>query len=280
MVRIMTDSAADFSEREADQRGLLILPLPITFDNQVYLQERDPGFREFYQMLQQSPTIPSTSQATPQDYMERFVDARDAGDELVAITLSSELSSTYQSGLLAKAELGYDGIHVVDGYTAVMGQRILVDVALEMRDQGKSGAEIVRAVIALRNRVRIYAMLDTLEYLKKGGRIPKGVALIGTLMDVKPLIAVRDGKVQMEGRARGIGNGIKKLFELIDKGPKIDRNYPIFFGFANTSTHCERFREEAQVRYNLGDTPMPPIGGVIGTHVGPGATAIAFVEQE
>ncbi len=279
MVRIMTDSAADFSLREAEQRGLLILPLPITFENKVYLQERDPGFLEFFQMLQQSPTIPSTSQATPADYMERFVDAKQAGDELVAITLSSELSSTYQSGLLAKAELGYDCIHVVDGRTAVMGQRILVDVALEMRDQGKTGAQIVAALNGLRGRVRIYAMLDTLEYLKKGGRISKSAAMIGTLIDLKPLIVVRDGKVQVADRARGIGGGIKKLFELIDKGPKMDRNYPIYFGFANTPQNCERFREEAQVRYNLGDTPMPPIGGVIGTHIGPGATAIAFVEQ-
>ena len=279
MVHIMTDSAADFSQHEAKGRNLELIPLPITFENRIYLQEHDPGFINFYHLLKEAETIPFTSQASPADYLARFEAALNAGDEVVLITLSSELSSTYQSALTAQAELGCGGIHVVDGYTAVMGQRILVDVALKMRDEGSTGALIAEKLQSLRERVRVYGMVDTLEYLKKGGRISKSVALIGTLMNVKPMIEVRDGKVNVIARALGSGAGIKLFFDLIDQGPKIDRDYPIYFGFANTSHNCERFQAEAQVRYQLGETRALPIGGVVGTHIGPGATAIAYIEE-
>ena len=279
MVRIMTDSAADFSLQEAQLSDVIIAPLPITFENKVYLQERDPGFQEFYRLLQSSANMPFTSQAAPMDYITSFEAARDSGDELVVITLSGELSSTHQTAHNIKSEIGYDGIYVIDGNTAVMGQRILVEEALKLREAGKSGKEIYEAISALRQRVRVYGMIDTLEYLKMGGRIAKSAAFIGTLMHVKPMIEVRDGKVHVTGKARGTNAGIKLFFNMIDQGPQIDRDYPVYFGYANTSNNCHKFRAQAQARYDLGECETFPVGGVIGTHIGPGATAIAFIEK-
>lgn len=279
MVRIMTDSAADFSLEEATRLQIELLPLNIQFDDRSYQQELDPGFHEFFELLKTHDKIPSTSQAAPEHYLERFGAARAAGDELVAITLSSGLSSTYASGLLAREMLGCDGIYVVDGQTAVMGQRILVDQALKLRAQGKSGSEIRRELEALRPRVRIYGMLDTLEYLRKGGRIPKSAALLGTLLSVKPVIIVKDGVIGMAGKARGSSAGLKMMFERIDQGPEIDRDYPVYFGYTHTAEYCEKFRAGACAKYALVEPRMVPIGGVVGTHIGPGATAIAYVES-
>lgn len=279
MIRILTDSAADFSGAEARRRGVELLPLSIQFSDCTYQQEEDPGFHAFYRLLRSHAQIPSTSQASPEAYVAHFRAAREAGDEIVAITLSSGLSSTHQSGLLARKRCGAEGIFVVDGASAVMGQRILVERALKLRDEGKSGAEIERELISLRDHVRIYGLLETLEYLKKGGRVPPSAALLGSLLNIKPVVIVRGGLVGMAGKARGSQAGIKQMLDLIDAGPGIDSEHPVYFGYTDVDALCLRFRAEAEARYGLPSGPVLPIGGVIGTHVGPGVAAIAYVER-
>ncbi len=279
MVRIVTDTAADYSFHEAKSLGLILTPLSILFEGGAYDQEHDPDFSEFYRRLRSCKQIPSTSQATPQDYIKLFGQAKAAGDEVVAITLSSGLSSTYESGLLARETVGPEGVYVVDSKSAVMGQRLLVDLALRMRDEGKTGREIAEALTSLHDRVRIYGLLDTLENLRKGGRIPPSAALLGTLLNIKPLIIVKDGVIGMAGKARGAAAGLKQMQERMAAGPAIDKRYPVYFGHAQNEAGCAKFRDETMARFGLSDGPMYPIGGVVGTHIGEGAIAIVYVEQ-
>jgi len=202
-VTILTDSTSDISPQEAARRGLKMVSLRVAFGDTVYRDNVDITHEEFYEKLTQSVALPTTSQPTPEDFLSHFEEARDKGDQLVCLLLSGRLSGTVQSALIAKDLCGYDDIYVVDSLQAVIGLRALVDLACILRDEGRSAAEIAAELESARQRMRMFAVVDTLEYLHKGGRLPAAAAVAGTLLKVKPLITLQDGSLSVIGKAMG-----------------------------------------------------------------------------
>lgn len=278
-IRIITDSGSDIVEQI---EGVTVLSLAVTFGEQSYRDGVTLSHEEFYEKLACCDELPRTSQATPYDFEEAFKAAIEAGETVIAITLSSKLSGTYQSAVTAASE--YPGkVYVVDSLNVAIGERALVTCALQMIKEGMSAEEIVKKLDEIKTRIHVVALLDTLEYLKKGGRISATVAFAGGLLSIKPVIAVVDGAVEMRGKARGSRAGNNLLIEEIEKAGGIDFNMPYFLGYTgNDDTLLQQYIEDSRPIWEAHTDilPVKTIGGTIGTHVGPGAIAVAFFEPE
>lgn len=278
-VRIITDSGFDVPD--ASDARLTVLPLSITFGDTTYADGVDLTNDRFFELLIESDELPKTSQATPYAYAQIFERVRAAGDEAVVITLSSGLSGTYQSAVTAAAD--YPEVHVVDSKNVTIGQGILVQYALRLADEGRGAAEIASMVESARERLVLLALLDTLEYLRRGGRIPKSVGAIGELLSIKPVVGVRDGEVVMLGKARGSKNGRNLLHQEVEKNG-IDFGMPVLIGYSGLSDkllrkYLEDNRAIWEDKVAEEDLPITSVGATVGTHVGPNAIALAFFRK-
>lgn len=279
-VRIITDSGFDVPD--ASDARLTVLPLSITFGDTTYADGVDLTNDRFFELLIESDELPKTSQATPYAYTQIFERVRAAGDEAVVITLSSGLSGTYQSALTAAAD--YPEVHVVDSKNVTIAQGILVQYALRLVDEGHIAGEVASMVESARERLVLLALLDTLEYLKRGGRIPKSVGTIGELLSIKPVVGVRDGEVVMLGKARGSKNGRNLLHQEVEKNG-IDFTMPVLIGYSGLSDkllrkYLEDNRAIWEDKVAEEDLPITSVGATVGTHVGPNAIALAFFRRE
>ena len=275
-IRIITDSASDITQEEARAWGIQVMPLRTLFGQEEFLDGVTIDHRQFYQRLVESDVLPTTSQLTPFQYEEVFRAAADAGDEVVCITLSSKLSGSFQSASMAAEGLP---VVLVDGLNATVGQRIQVELAVRLRDAGKSAQEIGDALRAAQSRVHLIALLDTLEYLKKGGRISPMAAVAGSLLSIKPVIAVENGEVAILGKARGSKNGNNMLMNLVEKTGGIDFSMPFGLAYSGLSNALlQKYIADSARLYegHEGQLPISVIGSTIGTHAGPGAVALAF----
>lgn len=280
-VKIIIDSASDITAAEAKKLGLIHLPLKVMFGAKEYKDTVDLSHQEFYEKLAAAEELPTTSQLTPLEFQEAYEKVRKAGDTAVVLTLSGKLSGTYQSAMIALE--GYeDEIYVVDTQNVCIGERILAYYAMELVQEGKKAKEIAKCLNEQKEKVRVLALLDTLEYLQRGGRISKTVALAGGLLSIKPVVAVKNGEVEMLGKARGAKQGNNLLRQYILEGNGVDFDRPVALAYSGQS-------DEALQNYvkNHGDLwkaakkelDISTVGCVIGTHVGPGAIAVAYFEK-
>ena len=200
-VRIITDSASDMSP--AEHPALSVLPLSVTFGTDVYMDGVDIDHQRFYEMLVERDELPKTGQVNPYAFSQAIAEAREAGDEAVIITVGAELSGTNPSARTALAEAPGGDVYVVDSNNVTLGERVLVEHALRLVDEGQGAAQIAAAVEAVRDRVVVIGLLETLEYLVRGGRLSAAAGAVGTLLNVKPVVAVEDGLIVQLGKARG-----------------------------------------------------------------------------
>lgn len=279
-VKIITDSASDISQAEAKQWGIQVLPLRTIFGQEEFLDGVTIDHQQFFQKLIESDTLPTTSQLSPFQYEEPFRQAAEAGDEVLCVTLSSRLSGCYQSASIAAEGLP---VTLVDSLNVCIGQRILVELAVRLRDQGRSAREIGAVLEEERKHIRLVALLDTLEYLKKGGRISPAVALAGALLSIKPVISVENGEIAILGKARGSKNGSNMLMTLVEKSGGINFDKPCCLAYSGLSDALlQKYIADSERLYS-GKTehlPVCSIGSTIGTHAGPGAIAAAFFINE
>lgn len=281
-IRFVTDSASDILPSEARALGLRVVPLTVSFDGVEYADTVDLTPTEFYNKLVESDALPTTSQVTPAAFAAAFEEATANGDEVIAVVLSSKLSGTYQSACIA-AEDFPGKVHVVDSLSATIGQRMLILEGLELARQGLSAESIVEKLNESRSQLRILALLDTLEYLKKGGRISAATAFAGGVLSIKPVITVNEGAVELIGKARGSKNGNNLLRKLIADcgGVDFDRPYGLVYsGFSDVM--LKKYIEDSSDLWqnDSRELPIHSIGCVIGTHVGPGAIGVAFFEKK
>lgn len=275
-IRILTDSASDLVEY--NNPNLSFAPLTVNFGDEEYLDSVTLTHTEFYEKLIETDELPKTSQVAPYTFEEEYEKARKAGDTLIVITLSSKLSGTFQSANIARD--GYeDMVYIVDSMNVTVGEAALVELGLRLIDEGKSAEEIVEILEKKREEIVTIGLLDTLEYLKKGGRISKTAAFAGNLLSIKPVITIADGEVAILGKARGSKQGNNLLIEQINKNGGIDFDMPIFLGYAGLtdSTLQKYINDSADLwKGHIDSLPILSVGGTIGTHVGPGAIAIGF----
>ena len=278
-IRIITDSSADFELAAAKRRGVSVVSMSIQFGGASFLDGKSITHDLFYRLLQERKENPSTSQPTPADFLRACEEAKAAMEPAVAILLSSALSGTLQSALIAKEMCGYDPIYIVDSMTATAGIQILVNYACKLRDSGLPAPEIAEAVERIKDRVRIFAVIDTLEYLRRGGRLTGLQAGLGTMARLKPVIAVRDGKVVITGKALGTAAAVKQMIKHL-AGHPIDDAYPSYFLYSDDKSREElllpKLKEQNMLPLRL---HYSSVGPTIGTHIGPGALGIAYMER-
>lgn len=275
-IQIVIDSTTDLPAQAAEQ--VKIVPLTIHFGEQQYVSGVDIDARSFYEKLVESDVLPTTSQPTPAAFADVFQAAVEAGDEVVCITISSKLSGTFQSASIAAMD--FPGkVFVVDSRTVTLGCGILTQYALDLAKQDISARELAERVEKKREKVRLLALLDTLEYLKKGGRISATVAFAGGLLNIKPVICVAEGEVKLLGKARGSRQGSNLLVQQIEKAGGLDFEMPMLLGYTGLSdAMLKKYMEDsAQLWQGRVDSlPVSIVGSVVGTHAGPGAVAVAF----
>lgn len=276
-VNIITDSACDILPPESKKMDIAVLPLQIAFGEDLYYDGVDLDHDAFFEKLIETDVFPKTSQITPYEYKKVFAEIEEKGEEAVCITLSSKLSGCYQSASFAASDS--NGIYVVDSLNACLGQRILVELAVRLRDEGLSAKEIYEQLEEKKKHIKLVALLDTLEYLKKGGRISPTVAFAGAVLSIKPVIAIVDGEVVLLGKARGSKNGNNKLIEMIQNNGGINFDMPFCLAYSGLSRDMlNKYIEDSKFLYEgrVDNLPITSIGSAIGTHIGPGAIAAAF----
>ena len=277
-VRIITDSACDIPQKEAEALGVQVLPITVLFGGEEYLDGVTLTNEQFFEKLVESDALPHTCQITPFQYGEAFRDLAEAGEEAVCITLSGRLSGCWNSACMA-AEDHAGRVTVVDSENVSIGQRILVLLAVRLREQGLSAAQIAAALEAQKKRVRVLALLDTLEYLKKGGRISPAVAFAGGVLSIKPVISIQKGEVALIGKARGSKNGNNLLTQFVQQCGGIDYTMPYALGYSGLSDALlQKYIRDSEALYkdHVQELPVCCIGSTIGTYAGPGAIGVAF----
>lgn len=279
-VRIITDSGSDCLQ--GDHSQLDVLPLSVGFGTTIYQADVDLSRERFYELLVEGDEFPTTGQVNPYAFSQTIARAQEAGEDVVVITLSSKLSGTHQSACAAAAEAGgATEVHVVDTKSVTVGEHILVDYALRLVDEGRTAAEVAAAVEAAVDRVCVVGLLDTLEYLKRGGRISAAAGTVGELLSIKPVITIDDGEVAVLGKARGSKNGRNLLRQQVENAGGIDFSMPVMLGYSGLSDKLLRkyVKDSRSVwEGNIAEDDIPTlmVGATIGTHVGPGAVAVAF----
>ncbi|MBE6956162.1 MAG: DegV family protein [Ruminococcaceae bacterium] len=276
--RIIVDSTADllspFKER------VHVVPLTLRFGEDEFVDGVTIDHRTFYEKLVECDVLPTTSQATPDAFAKEFEAAKQAGEAAVVITISSKLSGTYQSAVIAAED--YDNIYVVDSGTGAMGGGILTEMAFRLLDSGMEAPAIAKELEFLKENIIIVALVDTLEYLKRGGRISKTAALAGMMLNIKPVLSVIGGEISVLGKARGSKMGNNLLAQEIEKAGGVDFTKPVLLGYSGLSDALlQKYIEDSRHIWdgNLDEVRYTTIGSVIGTHLGPGSVVVAFFKR-
>lgn len=279
-VKIIVDSTADMRPEIAAKVG--IVPLSVQFGDKTYISGVDITSQQFYEMLAESEHLPTTSQPAPYRFEEAFEKAVEEGSEVICLTCSGKLSGTYQSANIAAAE--FEGkVHVLDSNTIALGLGILAEYAVDLAEQGLDAQTILEVLTEKREKVRLLALVDTLEYLKKGGRISSAVALAGGLLNIKPVICVTDGEIKVLGKARGVRQGNNLLNQEIQKAGGVNFQLPVMLGYTGVGDEqLQKYLQEHGEFWaaHTGDLPVAVVGSVVGTHAGPGAVAMGFFAAE
>ena len=270
-VRIIVDSSTDVAEAYLNR--IQVVPLTLRFGEEEYYDGVTIHKEEFYRRLVESDELPTTSQATPASFDQVFREVAANGDGAVVICLSSKLSGTYQSACIAAES--YDNIYAVDSQSVAIGTGVLAQYAVDCADAGISAREIAQKLEKKKADVTVIALLDTLEYLKKGGRISKTVAFAGGVLNIKPVVTVQDGVVALIGKARGSRNG--------NQSGGVDFSLPVLLGYTGlNSALLDKYVEDSRGLWaeGLDSIPKTLLCSIIGTHVGPGAVAVAFFRKD
>lgn len=279
-VKIIVDSTADMRPEIAAKVG--IVPLSVHFGDREYVSGVNITPKQFYELLVESDTLPTTSQPAPYLFEEAFQKAVSEGCEVVCLTCSGKLSGTNQSANIAASE--FEGkVHVVDSGTIAIGLGILTEYAVELAEKGLSPEEILWKLLGKREKIKLLALVDTLEYLKKGGRISSTVALAGGLLNIKPVLSVNGGEIKLLGKARGSRQGNNLLVQEIQKAGGVDFAMPVMLGYTGLSDALlQKYIQDSAALWEgrVDNLPVSIVGSVVGTHVGPGAVAVAFFAAE
>ena len=276
-VRFIIDSASDVMPSECKKLGVVHVPLTVCFGDKTYADAVELNHKKFYNMLTSGKEAhPTTSQASPVAFAEAMEEVVKNGDTAVVITLSSRLSGTYQSACIAAED--FEGkVFVVDSMSATMGQRLLLLYGIRLANEGLDAATVKERLDAIKDKIRLFARVDTLEYLRKGGRISGATAVVGSMLNIKPLIGVQDGVVQNVAKARGPKAADKQLRELIAKSGGIDFSKPLCAAYSgNEDDNLKTFLADSTELLCNTEAPIATVGCVIGAHVGPGAVALGY----
>ena len=280
MIRILTDSASDILPAEAEQLGVTVIPLNVTLEDGTVLRDGvDMTPSAYYEILAGCRKLPTTSQPSPELFENFFLEAAAAGDEVIGIFLSHALSGTYQCAKLAADMANVDNVLFVDSGHVCLSEALLVRLAIQLRDSGKTAGQIAAILEHAKEHLHLVAAIDDLKYLRKGGRLPAAVAVAGGMLGIKPLITIQDGKVAMAGKARGLPGAYVALFKKVEEMGGINPAFPALAGYTVSPREVTPIQTYLRDNLQQEDLLVRQIGCVIGTHAGPGAFGIAFFDK-
>ena len=279
MVRLITDSSADLEPKEYEQLKITCIPLNVMFGEKAYQENVDLTKDQFYDLLA-GGEFPKTSQPAPQLLLDLFEEAKEAGDEAVYICISGAISGTYQTACATRELAESDDCYVLNSKNATGGLRLILEYAAKLRDEGRPAKEIIAAVESIQDKIVLYACMDTLEYLYRGGRISQTVYKLGTLAQVKPIIRVtEEGAIEVPAKAMGMRKGMDWLCKRVEeRRPSKEHNfYAMYTGDrSNGAALAEKFRA---MGYNIPEERIINVGAAIGSHVGPNACGMVYVAE-
>ena len=281
MIRILTDSASDILPAEAQELGVTVIPLNVTLEDGTVLKDGvDMTPTEYYGIMARCRRLPTTSQPSPELFERFFTEAAAAGDEVIGIFLSHELSGTYQCAKLAADMANVDNVLFVDSENVCLSEALLVRLAVQLRDAEKTAGQIVAILEHAKEHLHLVAVIDDLKYLRKGGRLPAAVAVAGGMLGIKPLITIKEGKVAMAGKARGLPGAYVTLFKKVEELGGVNAALPSLAGYTVAPREIYPIQTWLTDNQNLPEALVRQIGCVIGTHAGPGAFGLAFFDKE
>jgi len=278
LVRIVTDTASDITAAQAAAMNIELVPLVTSFGDEVCPMSTDADYDAFYEKLRVCDKLPATGRPAPQKYIDIYERAKKAGDDVLVITLSSGLSGTYESACVAADMTGYDRVTVIDSLQAVMSQRILVEHAVKLRGEGRAIGEMIESVRSLKDRVTVVGVIGSLAYLRKGGRIPPALGILGDALGIKPVITVIDGKIVDTGKARGYKAGVAMSLKKV-AADGIDTSYPVCFGYTSDRVLGEAYMQGAMERFGIEEAKLCQVNGIIGTHLGTDSVGVAYIKK-
>lgn len=285
MIKILIDSASDIDAEEAKALGVEMIPMEVRFGDNVFLDGVDLSHKRFFEMLIESAEIPKTSQINEFRFEEKLSEMTKNGDDVLVITMSSKLSGTFNCAKSASKKFA-GKVVVVDSANVTIGERILCNLALKLIQKGNlSLSEVANELENQKKKIHLLALLDTLKYLKKGGRISSVVAFTGEVFSIKPVVSVVDGEVKMIGKAMGSRKGNNLLMQLLEKCGGINFDKPYALAYSGLSDELlKKYIHDSESLWknnvkSMNDIPTFMIGSTIGTHAGPGAIAVAFFEN-
>ncbi len=280
-IKIVIDSASDIDLKEAEALGVTLIPMEIQFGDEKYEDGVNLTHEQFFEKLIESAELPKTSQINPYTFEEKFAPLVEEGHEVIAITISSKLSGTFRNAQTAAKKFG-NQVTAVDSLNASIGERLLCQYALRLIEDGKSAQEIVSLLNEAKKKINLIAVLDTLKYLKKGGRIGALTAFAGEMLSIKPVIGIIDGAVKLIGKAIGSKKGNNLLNTLVrEKGIDFTMPYGVIWSGLDDSMLLKYLKDSEHLwRYQTDSVPSYPIGSTIGTHIGPGGIGVAFFSEE
>lgn len=278
-IRIVVDSTSDLTDEIIEKYNIKMVPLTVNFENESFLDKVELSTKEFFEKLEVAEKLPTTTLVSPGAFVEVFSEILMEGDQVLGLFIASELSGTYDSARMAKNMIGSDDIHIIDTRSVCLGSFALIIEAIKLVEQNKPIEEIVDELERLKEKVVVAAALDTLKYLEKGGRLTKGQAVLGTLLNIKPIIGVKDGKITVIDKIRGKNKAIKWFDEWIEKNnyDLSDKTVLLFHGRAYEQ--LKLLRDAIEKKYRIKNIIEQEIGAVIGTHAGPGVLGIGFLDK-
>ena len=278
MVKIVTDSSCDISPQRCAELGVEMLPITVNFGDTSYRANIDISNEEFFEKLSAAEELPKTAQITPAQFQEVFKPYQESGDDVVCLFISSKMSGTLQSARVAKNILGAENILLPDTLNVTFALGLLVEEAVKMRDAGMTGAEIAEKVEELIPRIRLFAMIEDLKYLKMGGRLSATSALVASILGICPIITLKDGLVEVVGKARGKKAAFAAIRKWVEKEP-ISSDYCVTMGHANVPENCKALQEFLGDLLKKREVHVCSIGSIVGTHTGPGAVGLAYIKK-
>ncbi len=276
-IRIVIDSTSDVTEEIIRKHNLKMVPLTVNFENESYLDKVELSSKDFFEKLGNSEKLPTTSQVSPGAFVEAFSEILLEGDQVLGIFLASELSGTYDSARIAKDMIGSDNIRIMDSKSVCLGAFTLILKAIELVEQNKDIDEIVDELKKIKDKIVAIAVLDTLKYLEKGGRLSKGQAMVGSILNIKPILEIKDGKLTVLEKIRGRNKIVKWVDEWIEKNNYDLSDKTILLFYAQDRDSIKSIRENFEENYKIKNIIEQEVGAVIGTHTGPGVLGIAFL---
>ncbi len=279
MIQVITDNSCDLSHERLRELGVLRIDQTINFGDDTYIDGENIDTKQFFEFLETRPETPKTSQPGPFVFEEMFRASLEKGDSVVCIVVGDKLSGTMQSAVMAKNTINDDRIRIVDSKNVCVSVGLLVEIAVQKIKEGTDLDTLCVEMTGLADRVRVYGGLDSLKYMKKGGRLSGAQALVGTMLHFFPIIATRDGLVENVGKAKGK----KKLYATMRDfvlADGVDTNYPIIFGEGISNGSLDILKGYIAEHYDISNALVGHIGPVVGTFSGPGVIAIGFISKQ